>query len=90
MKKLISILALCLLLLIPSSHGAELSYELGFSPNGKSLQIILNGISEAKESILVAAYSFTSKPVSGALLAAYKRGIKVVFYGRWLSFVCKN
>ena len=77
MKKLISILILCLLLVIPSVHGDDLSYELGFSPNGGSLQIILNGISEAKESILVAAYSLTSKPISEALLSAHKRGIKV-------------
>ena len=77
MKKPIIFLILCSFFLALSAHGAELSYELGFSPKGESLQIILSGISEAKESILVAAYSFTSKPVAEALLDAHKRGVKV-------------
>ena len=38
---------------------------------------MLHGIAEAKKSILVAAYSFTSKQVSEALLEAHKRGVKV-------------
>jgi len=77
MKKLILFFILCPFLLVLSAHGTELSYELGFSPNGESLQIVLNGIAEAKESILVATYSFTSKPVSEALLDAHKRGVRV-------------
>ena len=76
-RHLFIILALCLLLAAPAAHGTEPAYELGFSPNGKSLQVILHGIAGAKDSILVAAYSFTSKPVSEALLAAHKRGVKV-------------
>lgn len=51
--------------------------EIGFSPDGQSLEVILKAIGEAKEEILVAAYSFTSKPISTALLAAHKRGVKV-------------
>jgi len=77
MKKHILLFVICLLLAVPVAHGTEPAYELGFSPNGKSLQVILRGIVDAKESILVAAYSFTSKPVSEALLAAHKRGVKV-------------
>jgi phosphatidylserine/phosphatidylglycerophosphate/cardiolipin synthase-like enzyme len=77
MKKLIAFYVICPFLLALSAHGAELSYELGFSPKGESLQVVLNGISSAKESILVAAYSFTSKPVSEALLDAHKRRVKV-------------
>jgi len=77
MKKLLTFFILCSLLLALSACGHDVSYELGFSPNGKSLKIVLNGISEAKKSILVACYSFTSKPVSEALLYAHKRGIKV-------------
>ena len=80
MKKLtVAFFILCLLLLALLAYRGRgsLSYELGFSPNGKSLQIVLNGISEAKESILVAAYSFTSKPISETLLEAHKRGVKV-------------
>ena len=77
MKKLILFFILCSFLLVLTAHGADLSYEIGFSPNGESLQVVLNGISDAKESILVAAYSFTSKPVSEALLEAHKRGVEV-------------
>jgi phosphatidylserine/phosphatidylglycerophosphate/cardiolipin synthase-like enzyme len=76
-KKHIPLLILCLFLAVTIAHGAEPAYELGFSPKGESLQIILRGISGAKDSILVAAYAFTSKPISEALLAAHKRGVKV-------------
>ena len=77
MKKLVTYFIFCLFLLPISACGHDVSYELGFSPNGKSLQTVLHGITEAKKSILVAAYSFTSKPVSEALLEAHKRGVKV-------------
>ena len=77
MKKYLVFFLFCLLFAVPTAHGADPAYKLGFSPNGDALQIILHGISGAKESILVAAYSFTSKPVSEALLAAHKRGVKV-------------
>jgi len=76
-KHVFVILGLCWLLTAPVAHGLEPAYELGFSPRGESLQVVLNGIADAKESILVAAYSFTSRPVSEALLAAHKRGVKV-------------
>lgn len=77
MKTLILLVGFCFLLVTPAALGSDLSYELGFSPNGESLQIVLRGISDAKKSVLVAAYSFTSRSVSEALLAAHKRGIKV-------------
>ena len=52
-------------------------FEIGFSPRSGSLEVIINGINQAKETIHVAAYAFTSKPVSLALLNAHKRGVKV-------------
>lgn len=51
--------------------------ETGFSPAGSSLDIILKGVGDSKESILVAAYSFTSQPIAKALVEAHKRGVKV-------------
>ena len=51
--------------------------ETGFSPGGSSLDIILQGVSDSKQSILVAAYSFTSQPIATALVEAHKRGVKV-------------
>ena len=77
MKKYILLLIACLLSAVPAAQGADPAYRLGFSPHGEALQVILQGIAGAKESILVAAFSFTSKPVSKALLAAHKRGVKV-------------
>lgn len=59
----------------PVPAGA--SYDIGFSPHGDSLNVVLKGIRSAKSSILVAAYSFTSKPIATALLDAHKRGVKV-------------
>lgn len=53
------------------------SFEVGFSPHGRAEEIILTGISKAETSIQVAAYSFTSKPISIALLDAHKRGVVV-------------
>ncbi len=48
-----------------------------FSPKGDSLGLILRVIGEARQSIDVAAYSFTSKPIALALLQAHKRGVRV-------------
>ena len=47
-----------------------------FSP-GDALPLVLSTIRAAKTSIAVAAYSFTSKPISLALLDAHKRGVRV-------------
>ena len=55
----------------------DAAYDVGFSPYGDSLNVVLSGIRLARTSILVAAYSFTSKPISTALLDAQKRGVKV-------------
>ncbi|MGV3346419.1 phospholipase D family protein [Enterobacteriaceae bacterium LUAb1] len=51
--------------------------QIAFSPNGDALNIIINEINEARNSIKVAAYAFTSEPISQALIKAKKRGVKV-------------
>ncbi|MBI4707335.1 MAG: phospholipase D family protein [Candidatus Omnitrophica bacterium] len=48
-----------------------------FSPNGGCTEAIITEIKQAKECILVQAYSFTSEPIASALIDAYKRGGKV-------------
>lgn len=75
-------LLLCLLVLnldvfagTPINSGA--SFDIGFSPDGNSLDLVLQGIRSAKKSIHVAAYSFTSKPIAAALIAAKNRGVEV-------------
>jgi phosphatidylserine/phosphatidylglycerophosphate/cardiolipin synthase-like enzyme len=48
-----------------------------FTPGGNCTEEIVNALGEAKSSILVQAYSFTSAPIAKALLVAHKRGIQV-------------
>lgn len=62
--------------LLPVAAQA-IDIEYGFSPNGKALNLILKEIDNAKVSIDVAAYAFTSQPISVALLHAKKRGVEV-------------
>lgn len=57
--------------------SSQAMYEVGFSPRGDSLKLVLNAINSARASILVAAYSFTSKPISLALLEAHRRGLSI-------------
>jgi len=56
-----------------SSHRVE----VGFSPDGDAQVVVLRAIASARSEIVVGAYSFTSKPVSEALRAAHRKGVKV-------------
>lgn len=51
--------------------------EIAFSPNQGGEALVLKSIRSAKKSIRLAAYSFTSKTVVEALIAAKKRGVDV-------------
>nr|WP_081057522.1 phospholipase D family protein [Burkholderia diffusa] len=51
--------------------------ESAFSPDGGAEALVLKAIGAARTSIRVAAYSFTSPPVTRALLAAKRRGVNV-------------
>jgi phosphatidylserine/phosphatidylglycerophosphate/cardiolipin synthase-like enzyme len=48
-----------------------------FSPNGGCTEAVLREVNAAKRSVLVQAYWFTSAPITKALVAAHKRGVKV-------------
>ncbi len=48
-----------------------------FSPNGGCTEAIADALNGAKTSVLVQAYSFTSKPIANALVDAHKRGVSV-------------
>jgi phosphatidylserine/phosphatidylglycerophosphate/cardiolipin synthase-like enzyme len=48
-----------------------------FTPGGNCTGQIVKALREAKSSILVQAYSFTSAPIAKALLDAHKRGLQV-------------
>ena len=72
------ILAVILAIAAPIALAAQPTrYEAAFSPRGASLELVLSGIDAARQSILVAAYSFTSEPIAQALLNAHQRGVNV-------------
>ena len=52
-------------------------WSVYFSPNRGCTDAIVRELSDAKSSILMQAYSFTSAPIAKALLEAHKKGIKV-------------
>lgn len=58
-----------------STHEAVI--QVRFSPGGRCTQLVEETIAQAKKSILVQAYGFTSLPIADALIAAHQRGVEV-------------
>lgn len=52
-------------------------WQVYFSPHGGCTDAVVNAIHQARNEIYVAAYSFTSAPIAGALRDVYRRGVKV-------------
>ncbi len=52
-------------------------YEVHFSPHGGCSKAIVEFIESAKHSIHIQTYSFTSQPITDALIAAHQRGVAV-------------
>lgn len=48
-----------------------------FSPNGGCTDAVIAALNQAKKTVLVQAYSFTSAPIAKALVDASKRGVDV-------------
>jgi len=48
-----------------------------FSPQGGCTEAVIRALDEAKASVLIQAYSFTSAPIAQAVVNAHKRGVKV-------------
>lgn len=63
--------------LILLANIAYADIQTAFSPNQGGTELIVKTIGEAKESIEVAAYSFTSTSIAKALLDAHNCGVKV-------------
>lgn len=75
-----AIAAACLSLSVLATASASPTIEAGFSPSTgqqSALALVVNGVNGAKRQILVAAYSFTSKPIATALITAKLRGVDV-------------
>lgn len=60
-----------------SRMPARGTVELAFAPWDEPESALLRAIGEARETILVQAYIFTSRRVAQALLAAARRGVRV-------------
>jgi len=52
------------------------SLEVFFSPQGGCTEAIVKTLDQAKSSVLIQAYSFTSVPIAKAVVDAQKRGVK--------------
>jgi phosphatidylserine/phosphatidylglycerophosphate/cardiolipin synthase-like enzyme len=66
---------------VPCAAGqsvqAKGTMEVAFSPDGGGERLVIKVIDAAQSEIKVLAYSFTSAPITRALLAARKRGVAV-------------
>jgi len=70
------------LLLSSAALGAEpgpvdAKAEVYFSPGSSCTAAVVREIGEAKRSVLVQAYSFTSPTIAQAMVDAHKRGVRV-------------
>lgn len=61
----------------PITLDATTQLQMGTSPDGGALQLVLSAIDSATSSIDVASYSFTSKKIAQALLNKHRQGVKV-------------
>jgi phosphatidylserine/phosphatidylglycerophosphate/cardiolipin synthase-like enzyme len=61
----------------PPPPPAPQAAEVYFSPHGGCTEAVVRELGKAKKTIFVQAYSFTSKPIAAALVAASKRGVAV-------------
>src|SRR4051794_10649525 len=65
------------LALVASPAFADPSIQVAFSPNAGATEAVVAVIQSAQKTVHLAAYSFTSKPIAQALLAAKARGVDV-------------
>ncbi|HJV25226.1 MAG TPA: phospholipase D family protein [Aromatoleum sp.] len=56
---------------------AEGTVEVAFTPAGQPEALLVRVIGQARSSIEVQAYAFTSRPIAAALIAAHRRGVRV-------------
>jgi len=60
-----------------ASGTSQPTWQVAFSPSGGATQLVVETVAQAKQSILVQAYSFTSAPIAQALVEAKRRGVTV-------------
>lgn len=62
---------------IQPSSAQRIVCDIRFSPHGGCTDAIVGTLREAKQTVLMQAYSFTSEPIANALIAAKRRGASV-------------
>lgn len=62
----------------PPECVATAKIELRYSPDGQCTDAIVRELNIAKSKILMLAYSFTSEPITQALIKARRRGVEVL------------
>ncbi|WP_232458895.1 phospholipase D family protein [Burkholderia ubonensis] len=72
-----AILSSTVLLAHPAEAAESCPVQVAYSPDGSAEELIVSAISGARQSIRLAAYSFTSPSVVRALMAAKQRGVDV-------------
>lgn len=82
MKNYLIFLMLSILLGLPvvgnaDSFEKQASYSVCFTPYEDCTQQVVNAVDNAVSTIWVQAYSFTSRPISDALVMAKERGVNV-------------
>jgi phosphatidylserine/phosphatidylglycerophosphate/cardiolipin synthase-like enzyme len=64
-------------LLLSAASPPEQSVEVFFSPHGGCTDAVVRELGQAKQSVRIQAYSFTSTPIAKAIVEAKKRGVRV-------------
>ena len=80
----------CLSLCSLQPAVAAPSVQVGFSPEGSALQLVLKTIGIAQQEIRLMGYSFTSPEVVRALVRAKRRGVDVAVVLDWKANTGKN
>lgn len=76
-KRLYAVAALAAFSLTAGASSAAPSLDVGFSPEGSAERLVLRTLDDARESIRLMGYSFTSPEVVKSLVAAKRRGVDV-------------
>lgn len=80
----------CLSLSCIQPAAAAPSVQVGFSPEGSALQLVLKTIETSQHEIRLMGYSFTSPEVVSALVRAKRRGVDVRVVLDWKANTGKN
>ena len=73
----ILIVFMCVLSFSAQPYAKEQAITDAFSPRQGATELVVGTIDKARQSVRVAAYSFTSRPIADALVQAHQRGVDV-------------